>query len=186
MLTAALGAWQRWKPTGNAGPDGYRTSGEYRNPYLGFRVPFGDGWQDVTDALRTPSASGSGAVLLALDREGPAGGDSGVSVIVFTSPFPTFAGIASGADYLRRAVKQLGKGPDPPADVKEEPRATIAGIPFDRVSFKRPRGDVQVGVTNWATVRRGKVVLITATYGSPEMLRRAEELLADAAPDSGE
>jgi hypothetical protein len=70
--------------------------------------------------------------------------------------------------------------PDPPKEVKNEPKSTIAGHDFDRLALKRLWGDSEIGMTYWVAVTKGHALVITGSYATPEGLAAIERLLANA------
>ena len=159
---------------------------EYRNPYFGFRVPFDEAWLDISDEVRAQVAqrkkdkTTESLVLLALAWRPAPAIESGANVMFAVEKFSNAEGDLSGADYLRRLIGQLEHHPDPPKEVKNEPKSTIAGHDFDRLALKRLWGDSEIGMTYWVAVTKGHALVITGSYATPEGLAAIERLLANA------
>jgi hypothetical protein len=171
---------------GRAEAAGVFEQGAYRNDYLGFRVRYVDGWQEVTTATRrevparTRESFDPSGVLLALGRnptDSPAGG---ASVIFVAERLSKPHDAVDGRAYLRTTLTRLQQRAEPPRAVTEEPGEMIANRWFDRVSLRRTWEGREIGMTFWAAVWRGYAVLITGTYELPEGLHEIESLLAQA------
>lgn len=91
---------------------GVAKPGDYRNPYFGFRVRYGDDWQDVTKEAQTRATeevevgTDKSPVLLALARAPAADQNRDASLMIVVDRLAKQAS-PSGADYLRRMLLQL-------------------------------------------------------------------------------
>jgi hypothetical protein len=166
--------------SGSAAIAGTNTPGHYQNDYFNFQLPYGLIWQDVTHATAKKAATSEIAPYLLLSLTLPPTAESATAAnLMFTAITipPSETGYTS-SDHLDMMVSNLMKRSDHPRDVNTEPRSTLGGIEFDRLSLKGPWGDHEMGMTFWATQQRGHLLMITGSYPTPEGLLAIEELLA--------
>ncbi|MFO0909534.1 MAG: hypothetical protein U0794_14465 [Isosphaeraceae bacterium] len=182
MILAIVNAWRGDEPAGAVRVNRVNKGGDAPAPPLGFRVPDGKGWQDVTSEARERLAERPGRkegnfVLLSLSRPASAGQDYGAGLVFMAERLPPSERIQTGSEYLRRMLTGLQKRQDAPRDVREESPTRISKRLYERLSLKRPLGDGELGMTFWAAVNEGYALVITGSYATPEGLSAIETLL---------
>lgn len=158
---------------------GTSSPSHYRNEYFGFQLTYDSPWQDATESNRKRmTAAGAPFLLLALALPPTDGREMGATVVLTTVKIPSAEAESTSGEHLDMMVSKLMERKDRPREVKSERQTTLAGMPFDRLSLKRPWGGQEIGMTFWATRRRGYLILITGSYSTGQGLAAIEELLA--------
>lgn len=161
--------------------DGTGRPGQYRNEYFGFQLPYDSSWQDVTESKRTvpAGASLSRSLLLALTL--PQSADHAIpsSIVLTAIKVSDAEAELTGGEHLDLMISKLMERADRPRHVKTERQTELAGMTFDRLSLKRTWEGDEIGMTFWATRRRGYLILITGSYSTDQGLVGIEELLTN-------
>lgn len=100
---------------------------------------------------------------------------AGILVTVFR--IPVSESESTSAALLDKMVASLMQRSDRPRNLRSERRSIAAGMTFDRVALRRDWNGQEIGMTIWATVRKGYLITITGTYSSNEGLVAIETLL---------
>ncbi|MCX7419817.1 MAG: hypothetical protein NT013_09810 [Planctomycetia bacterium] len=163
--------------------DGISEPGSYVNYNFGFRVQYSDDWSDVTSKMRTQAAVKSAGnasqdwVLLTIAKTSEETPTKYASLAFMVESLPKFKTITSGADYLTKLLLTLKNRPDGPREITKGPSSKIAGLVFDRVSFKRPWGDTEAGMTYWAAIKGDYALVITGSYLSDDGLQAIDMVM---------
>ncbi len=161
--------------------------GHYRNEYFGFQLSYDSPWQDVTKSdQKITAVTGAPTLVLSLALAPTDSGATGAKVLLTVVKIPDADAELTSGEHLDMMISTLMQRADRPRDVKVERQTTLAAMPFDRLSLKRPWGEQEIGMTFWATQQRGYLIMITGSYPTRRGLLAIEELLAKMAPTQSE